>query len=118
MVIGLVTMVNLSSVQPFGGKGVGVYLLCIFLRSILGHIMSGALTVYTTAAVVKDERGTLTGLEHTINSLPTIVSPIIAGVLLRTGGGPLAAGTSVLITGSLMLAMRRQVIPRYRTKDT
>lgn len=99
-------------------KGKGLYLLYVLLMNINGAVLHGVLTVYTTAAVVRDERGTLMGLEHAIMSLPNIVSPIIAGVLLHVGGGALVAGTSALIATGTVLALRRQVIPRYRTKDS
>mmetsp|Transcript_114839 Transcript_114839/g.335885 ORF Transcript_114839/g.335885 Transcript_114839/m.335885 type:complete len:450 (+) Transcript_114839:138-1487(+) len=117
-ILGLVATIAISETIGLPNEKVGhLYLLYVFLMNINGSIMGNSLTVYTTAAVVREERGTLMGLEHAIHSLPQMVSPMIAGVLLHVGGGALATGTSALLTVGMMLALRRQVLPRYRSKD-
>jgi len=106
-----------ATLNTFGAESKGLFLLCIGLQSLVNSIHSHVLTVYTTSAVNKDERGTLMGLEHAINSFPTILSPILAGLLYHAGGVFMVWGTAGAVSGLAFMLIRRRVEPRYRTKD-
>ena len=94
-----------------------IYLSFIFLLSIFQYALSTTITGQSTSMVMKSQKGTLLGVEHSFFALARVVAPQCGVTLLQRGGISAVAAVSAAVYGAtclLWLAFQSTLNGPYR----
>lgn len=80
-------------------------------------LMDALFTIYLTAAVETDERGTCMGFIHAWHALPIAGTSSLAFALFGLGGAPAVYCGASALSLAMFLQVRTLVLPRYEVKD-
>mmetsp|Transcript_14313 Transcript_14313/g.39255 ORF Transcript_14313/g.39255 Transcript_14313/m.39255 type:complete len:463 (-) Transcript_14313:22-1410(-) len=87
------------------------------VHSMASNACDIVLTTLLASAIVREERGTILGVDNFIFLLPPLVSPRLSAVAYWSGGVSGAYGVSCLLYAAIWLMIRHFILPRYHEKD-